>query len=212
MIIQEVNLYRHSLSKKITHARRRRIRATGILLIFVLVGYGGFNIWDVWYWRNSLTKSMEEYTTVKQDLSVLKAQFLVVEGGDVSRSIEAIMQRINQTKQRHDTLQNHLGGDSIGFSGYFSAFSRQHIKGLWLTHINIDIDHSNVVFAGRSIDPALIPKYISRLARERIFKGITFHSFKIKQPQEEELKQPDYVEFMVSSQDLSEIMSGITLP
>ncbi len=212
MIIQDVNLYRRSLSNKPNIAKRRRVQATAALLIFAVVGYTGFSFWDAWYWSKSLRDSMAEYTIVNGRLSELKAQLLAVEEGDVSLSISAIERRISETKRRRVALETYLGEDSIGFSGYFSAFSRQHINGLWLTHINIDTDRSNVVFAGRSIDPALIPKYISRLAREGIFKGVTFHSFRIKQPQDDDETQPEYVEFMVSSQELSDIFSGLKVP
>jgi Tfp pilus assembly protein PilN len=70
-------------------------------------------------------------------------------------------------------------GSTAGFAGYFHAFARQSVPGLWLT--SISIDGKDIGIKGRTLDPALVPGYISRLTQEPVLQGKSFASLEIKQ-------------------------------
>jgi Tfp pilus assembly protein PilN len=70
-------------------------------------------------------------------------------------------------------------GDSTGFAGYFKAFARQSVQGLWLT--SVSIAGKDIGIKGRTVDPALVPGYINRLTQEPLLQGKSFSSLEIGQ-------------------------------
>jgi len=70
-------------------------------------------------------------------------------------------------------------GDTAGFAGYFKAFARQSVPGLWLT--GVSIAGNNIGLKGRTVDPAMVPGYINRLTQETLLQGKAFASLQIGQ-------------------------------
>ncbi|MCD2516500.1 PilN domain-containing protein [Massilia sp. G4R7] len=97
-------------------------------------------------------------------------------------------------------------GDSAGFAGYFKAFARQSVQGLWLT--SVSIAGKDIGLKGRTTDPALVPGYIGRLTQEPLLQGKAFSSLQIGQAAPVETQGADgkpvksaapYVEFSLQS-------------
>ena len=103
-------------------------------------------------------------------------------------------------------LQRGELGDSSGFAGYFKAFARQSVPGLWLT--SVSVAGKDIGLKGRTLDPALVPGYIGRLTQEPLLQGKSFASLQIGQAEEIETRGADgklvrsaapYVEFSLQS-------------
>lgn len=103
-------------------------------------------------------------------------------------------------------LQRSELGDTNGFAGYFRAFARQSVPGLWLT--GVSIAGNNIGIKGRTTDPAMVPGYINRLTQEPLLQGKTFASLQIGQAEAVQVQgadgkpvrtQPPYVEFSLQS-------------
>lgn len=60
-------------------------------------------------------------------------------------------------------------GSQRGFAEYLRAFSRQAIGGLWLT--GFSIGSGELEIRGRTLSPDLLPSFIQRLNREKVFAG-----------------------------------------
>lgn len=97
-------------------------------------------------------------------------------------------------------------GDSTGFAGYFKAFARQSVQGLWLT--SVSIAGKDIGLKGRTTDPALVPGYIGRLTQEPLLQGKSFSSLQIGQAEPVQTQGADgkpvksaapYVEFSLQS-------------
>lgn len=84
-------------------------------------------------------------------------------------------------KQREDVLRVldlvKPSGEA-GFAGYFMAFARQTIEGVWLTGFSIAQDRMEI--HGRMVDGALLPVYIRRLDAESAFRGRRFAALDMK--------------------------------
>ncbi len=61
-------------------------------------------------------------------------------------------------------------GSEQGFAEYLLAFSRQSVGGLWLTGFTIG-GSGELEIHGRTLSPELLPSFIQRLNRERVFAG-----------------------------------------
>jgi hypothetical protein len=73
-------------------------------------------------------------------------------------------------------------GNTDGYSPYFKAFARQSLDGLWLTGVAITGAGNELELRGRALQPALVPAYFSRLAREAVMQGRSFSSLRVSQP------------------------------
>jgi hypothetical protein len=65
-------------------------------------------------------------------------------------------------------------GNKTGFSEYLRAFSRQTMQGLWLTGFEISGGGTEMAIHGRTLEAALLPRYIRRLNDEAAFRGRSF--------------------------------------
>ena len=69
-----------------------------------------------------------------------------------------------------EALKGGAFGSRQGFAEYLRAFSHQWIAGLWLTGFEIG-GGGELEIRGRALSPDLLPSYIQRLNRERVFAG-----------------------------------------
>ena len=70
-------------------------------------------------------------------------------------------------------------GDTRGFSGYFRAFARQSVDGLWLTGLDISANGAQLNVQGNTLQAELVPQYMHRLATEPVMQGKAFSSLDI---------------------------------
>ena len=73
-------------------------------------------------------------------------------------------------------------GDTIGFSGYFRAFGKQRLDGLWLTDVSIDGGGAHIGLRGKTLEAELVPHYIRGLGVEPVLQGKAFSSLEIERP------------------------------
>ncbi len=100
-------------------------------------------------------------------------------------------------------------GNQQGFSEYMRAFSRQSITGLWLTGFII-AGAGDISIRGRVTQPDLVPSYIQRLNREKIFQGRTFATLEMHMPKgdpagaaggKDQNRTSRYLEFSLTTAD-----------
>lgn len=105
-----------------------------------------------------------------------------------------------------DVLQRGELGDVNGFAGYFRAFARQSVPGLWLT--GVTVAGNNIGIRGRTVDPTMVPAYINRLTQEPLLQGKSFSGLQIAQAEPVQATGADgkplrtsapYVEFSLQS-------------
>jgi MSHA biogenesis protein MshI len=63
-------------------------------------------------------------------------------------------------------------GNSSGFSGVMSGFSRQTSSDLWLTAFSVGLGGKEIEIRGRLLDSSKLPSYVVRLGSEPAFKGV----------------------------------------
>lgn len=73
-------------------------------------------------------------------------------------------------------------GDTSGFSGYFRAFGKQKLEGLWLTDVSIAGGGASIGLRGKTLEAELVPRYIARLGAEPVLQGKAFSSLEIERP------------------------------
>lgn len=113
-------------------------------------------------------------------LASVNAQFAPrSKSADIDAQIREAEAQLAALRRVSGVLERGELGDTSGFAGYFQAFARQSVPGLWLT--GVSIDGKDIGLKGRTSDPALVPGYINRLTREPILQGKSFTSLQIGQ-------------------------------
>ncbi|RJG06398.1 MSHA biogenesis protein MshI [Noviherbaspirillum cavernae] len=74
-------------------------------------------------------------------------------------------------------------GNTDGYSEYMRAFSRQIVNGVWLTGFTIRGAGSDISLQGRTLQPDLVPAYITRLKNEPALQGKSFAALEMQSPQ-----------------------------
>ena len=89
---------------------------------------------------------------------------------------------VKALQQLFDLLQTGEIGNTRGYSSYLQAFARQITGGLWLTGLTIQGAGNEIALQGRTLQPDLVPAYISRLTREPVMQGKSFSMLEMRQP------------------------------
>jgi len=83
-----------------------------------------------------------------------------------------------------DVIQHGELGNTEGYAEYFRALARQRVEGLWLTGVHIAGAGLDLGVRGRTLDPALVPGFLTRLRNEKVMQGKAVGSLQIGQAAE----------------------------
>jgi len=97
-----------------------------------------------------------------------------------------------------------FNSSKVGFSVYFNAFSRQVIKGLWLTGFKVSDGGGAIKITGGALAPEMVPQFIGRLSAEPKLMGTSFGVLRLDRKE----KNRQWVEFTLSSEEEIEEDAG----
>jgi len=80
-----------------------------------------------------------------------------------------------------DVIDHGELGNTQGYAEYFRALARQRVDGLWLTGVRIAGAGLDLGVQGRTLDPALVPGFLTRLRSEPVMQGKAVGSLQIRQ-------------------------------
>ena len=86
--------------------------------------------------------------------------------------------------------------DRVLFSDILAGLGRRHIEGLWLSTVSIDQKGGFMQLRGNTLQPELVPRFLSALKQEKAFTGTEFRKIKI----EEQSAQSSILSFMLSTE------------
>lgn len=222
---QQINLYEARLrpSRDLLTGRRLGV-ALGLLLV-VIVAAGALA-------RVAAERSEAELRGVQAELTAsqekVAALAKTLSASKVSTRLQA---QINDTRTPlvarqavMTLLDSGQLGNREGFSSILSGFSRQTSNDLWLTGFSVSLGGQEIEIRGRSLDAAVLPSYIQRLAAESAFKGRRFAALDMRRvdPAQDKPAEgaaptpvaaatpalPRHVEFVLRSAGLAEAAAG----
>jgi len=182
-VSQQINLFNPVfLKQKKAFSAVNMLQSIGIVcaLQLALLAYGHF----------VLAKLESDAASGKTALDAKRAEFdrtlelfkprqrnpaLDVEIAQVQADIAAL-------KRVEAVLNQGSLGNTQGYSGYFQAFARQNVSGLWLLGVSIIGAGVDMSVHGRAMQAALVPAYIQRLTGESVMSGISFADLQIERP------------------------------
>jgi len=180
---QQINLYNPLLLKRQKHfSLNTMAQALGLIL-------GGFLLFYAYARYNTAALEKQAAATDKQKTAALaQLERAKTEFGPRAAS-KLLEDEVARAAAQLDTrrhiialLQSGELGDKQGFSGYFSALSRQTVDGLWLTGFQVS-GAGDVAISGRALNPELVPVFINHLKRETVLAGKTFTTLEMRLPE-----------------------------
>ncbi|HQU14553.1 MAG: hypothetical protein B7Z66_02810 [Chromatiales bacterium 21-64-14] len=177
---QQINLYQPIFRKqRKVFSSSAMLQVCGIMVLSlgIIYGYGRFQV-------ARLTQEVGQVQTMQQQ----KTQRLVSLGREFpprvrSRRLEAevaLLQTEARTKRRVlAVLSNHRFGNTSGFSAHLKGLARREPRGVWLTDIVVAQGGTRLDLAGSTLEPALVPRFLGRLAHEPAFHGRSFRVFRM---------------------------------
>jgi type IV pilus assembly PilN-like protein len=114
---------------------------------------------------------------------------------------------LRQAQEAMGALKGGAFGNRQGFADYLRAFSRQSVDGLWLTAFTIN-GEGELDIRGRALRPDLVPNYIQRLNREKVFAGRSFARFEMSRAEAEpaakggkDARAPRFLDFSLATKE-----------
>jgi len=191
---QQINLYQPIFRKQ-----KKKFSAAAMLQGMAMVTAGAMVLVVYAYWQTSqlraqLSQSERQLASVSKRFEDVARKFSGQSRATTPEQKLAELERAVALRERVRGLLNRgIFANTQGFSGYFAAFGRQHVPGVWLTSMQITGAADELMLSGRSQVPELVPRYLQRLSQEKQLAGIEFHSFQMNRPKEHNR----YVEFVV---------------
>ena len=203
---QQVNLY-HPIFRR----EEKKFSAATMLQAGLLVLAGIVLLYGYAWWRTVALRTELKNIDVQHAAAVARlndvSKKLPMRHGDVrlEQEVRDLERRIQAVQMIRSYAKRDLFKGSAGYSGYLMAMARQSSGGLWLTGLTISGAGEQLVLAGRSTSPELVPGYLQRLAGEKSLAGMQFEVFQMTRPERkpanpekntEAVLEP-YVEFIV---------------
>ncbi len=161
------------------------IRLWAVGLLVTILAYAYLNLQQQ-QMHQELTSAKEQLR--QQDLLVSELQ-LAINNQQADPKLLSIIEKnqaILSSKQR--VLKELSGQESLksnGFSTIMLELAKNHPKGLWLTHINLD--GTSVLIEGAASDSAIIPVWVDSLGTTAYFKGQQFADTRVYRDENQQL-------------------------
>ncbi|MDH3513484.1 MAG: hypothetical protein OEM83_01265 [Gammaproteobacteria bacterium] len=181
---QQINLYQPIFRKE-----EKKFSTVAMLQSVALVAIGVMALYAYAWWqgealKNELKRVEQNQALASKRLADANAKFGVGKvPSELDLEISRLENEITAKKQIQEILQRGVFSNTTGFSDYFASFARQRIPGLWLTGFDITGAAEQMMLAGRSVNPELVPRYMQRLSSEKTLSGIEFRTFQMNRPE-----------------------------
>jgi len=211
---QQINLFNPIFMKQRKYfSLLAMLQALGLIIAVSLLFYG-YAIYQVHQLELQTVENTKRYNAEQMRQGRFMAEFSPLQSNQLLQNEVQLLEK--QTAEQNEiieTLKSGAIGNTVGYSEYMRAFSRELVQGLWLTGFKVSGDAAQISLSGGVLNPELLPVYIQRLGRERIMKGKTFSTLIMQQPKAKEgaaaiqktaAEEARYVEFTLYSSPESE--------
>ncbi|MFM2407525.1 MAG: hypothetical protein RL358_267 [Pseudomonadota bacterium] len=184
-------------------------------LALIVIGAMLFFVYAWYQVRQLETQNMASQQRLNSDqvrLAKLEAEFSPQLSNQLRQEeVQQLQKKLDDSTQLVNTLKSGVIGNTLGYSQYMGAFSRQILPGVWLTGFEVKGgDDAQIAIKGAVVDAKLLPNYIQRLSNEPSMQGKSFANLQMQQVKSIPSKDsalpavPRFVEFTLQSSSDSE--------
>lgn len=200
-MIQQVNLYQAPFKKEKPKFPAAQMMSVVLVSVLLIVALGAVEVWRAQrahHETTALEAQQQDLTRQRDDLAKQLEQRR--QRSPLDARIENLENMLAHRQQLQQMMAQDLFGAGEGYSVYLIAMARQHLSGIALLDIKIDGAGRDITLRGQTGDPALVPKYLQRMAQEDRLAGTEFLTFRIDRPLDDQERQyASDVDFYVST-------------
>lgn len=184
--MQQINLYQPIFRKeKKVFSAVAMLQVTALVLLILTALYA-YSWWQLQPFEGEIDRIAAERQRLNRQIDNMQAE---VAANAKSKLLENELARIktelaNKRKIR-TVLSEGSFGNQTGFSSIWEGLARQHVTGLWLTHIRVENGGRRLVLSGRTISAELVPIYIQKLSDEAAFSDISFNMLELRRDEDD---------------------------
>ena len=183
---QEINLYQPHLRPNRDVLTGRRLGAALLAACAVLFAFGVVA-------RIAAERSSAELQALQSEFKASQEKLVAQSKTLAERKVSVALQaEIEGAKAQLASRQAVMAlldsgqlGNSTGFSGVLSGFSRLASDDLWLTSFAVSLGGQEIEISGRLLDSSRLPAYVQRLGSEAAFSGRHFATLEMQRSDED---------------------------
>lgn len=197
---QQINLYQSPFRRETqSFSAETMWRAAAAVAAGVAVLYG-IALWQVSSGRDELRRVDAQHVSLANRVEDLDRKVREREANkSLDREIERAESGLAALYSVQLALKDRVLANTRGYSTHLTALARQHVAGMWLTGLDITGDGERMRLQGRTLDPALVLRYVQRLSAEESLAGTEFEVFQMSRPESKKGsgRPAPYVEFLI---------------
>ena len=146
--------------------------------VAVLLVISAFQWWQQQAQQQSLIEARLEKEALLKKIQTITTEIAATSDDSAFKRILLLKEQELQNKALVLTvLSGKAFGNTKGFAEQLTGLSRQHIEGLWLTHLDIHAGGEKLNLQGSTFTPEQVPRYLQNLSKEPSFYGVEFKTF-----------------------------------
>ncbi|NOZ53972.1 MAG: PilN domain-containing protein [Gammaproteobacteria bacterium] len=195
---QQINLFQPIFRKARTILSFAALFQVNIIFIVALSLLFSFNVWKEKQLRLELNAFAVQHHALVAQVDKLRDEAKKLKEEYYSENQLALLKaEISAYDYIFQTLGSEFSNRTVGFSIYFETFSRQVIKGLWITGFSVSQGGKVINITGGALKPEMVPQFINRLSTEPGLSGINFSVLHLDRKEQ----QRQWLEFFLSSKE-----------
>lgn len=167
---QQINLFKPIFKKNAVLFSFQVCSKIVAIFFLVLCGILFYNIWLVFSLQNHhYALSQQTYQAAQQFSKVVGE----VKPAIINTSLQAEIRKLETNLSFHEQLIHFLRrnplGNTEGFSIFLYDLARYQVKGVWLTHLEIQQGGRELILKGSASSAELIPHFLETLRQSKVF-------------------------------------------
>lgn len=195
--MQQVNLYQPMFRKQEKVFSAVTMLQISTVLVVMLAAIYGYSWWSFKPIESELARLETEQGRLQQEIARIRAESPPpVPSRLLEQEVVRLSDELERMKHVRQAISGARFGNQEGFSGFYEGLARQHISGIWLTHVSLSHGGTRLSFRGKAISAELVPVYLQRLAGEQAFSGMSFNLLELTRSEAD----PSIIEFSVGTE------------
>ena len=149
-----------------------------ILLSFAVLIMAGLSVQAIFTADNNtehLGQVKTELAEVEREIASIKVRLdAQLVDPQLIKSVQQLETHYSKKQEILGLIKKPLNTPQSRFSVLLEGLARQHVSGMWLTHIDVHTGGSQLSLQGSTLQAGLIPEFVARLNRETAYEGREF--------------------------------------
>lgn len=184
LTVQHINLF-SQLDRQVepSFSANHQLKALVVWVAVLLLSYFAL-LFSSGGLEDELALARKEQQSVIAQRDALKAQIIKLQQDkNLASEIAALEQGVIFRREMLASIDPDEDAKAKDFSEHLSGLARQHINGLWFTHIQLHKNGRQIVLQGRTQQPEFLPRFLKKLSNEPVFAGQSFKVLKMNVPE-----------------------------